>query len=62
MKKEYLESRRLNEKNALGEFLSAMGYNVASAVMAGRTTDYEETHSQVSYRNNENQGEDDWQL
>ena len=60
MKKDYLESRRLNEKNTLGEFLSAMGYNVASAVMAGRTTDYEETHSQVSYRNDETHETSNW--
>ena len=60
MKKEYLESRGRNDKNAIGEFLSAMGHNVANAVMTGRTKDYEETRSLGSQKKYDNHETSKW--
>ena len=45
MKQNYVKDKTNNEMNAIGTFLSNMGYNVTTATMAGRVNDYEETHS-----------------
>ena len=54
MKQNYVEDKTNNEMNAIGTFLSNMGYNVTTATMAGRVNDYEETHSNASFVPNEN--------
>ena len=41
LKKNYLLARANGEKNAIGDFLSSIGYNVSSSTMKGRTDEYE---------------------
>ena len=52
MKKNYLEAKENNDDDAISDFLSSMGHNVALSVMQGRTDNYEETrrNSYVSFQ------------
>ena len=60
MKKDYLESRRRNDEDAIGQYLSSMGHNVASALMAGRETDYEETLSNTASATDDDHETSSW--
>ena len=60
LKQNYVEDKTNNEMNAIGTFLSNMGYNVTTATMAGRVNDYEETHSNASFVPNENPDISSW--
>ena len=43
VKKNYLLAKENGEKNAIGDFLSAMGHNITCSTMNGRDDDKEET-------------------
>ena len=47
LKKNYLLARQNGESNAIGDFLSSMGYNVTSAMMKGRDDDYKVSQDQA---------------
>ena len=45
LKQNYLDDKSRGETDTIGHFLSNMGHNVASAMMSGRVTDYQESRS-----------------
>ena len=53
LKKNYLLARENGERNAIGNFLSSIGYNVAVATMKGRTDEYEESRDANLNENND---------
>ena len=60
LKKNYLDSKQRGEKSAVGDFLSNMGHNVASARMKGRVNENEEAQSKSSSNRTEDHDVLNW--
>ena len=60
LKKNYLEARENNDSDAISDFLSSMGHNVASSLMQGRTDNYEETRRNSYVRDTDDLDTSSW--
>ena len=60
LKKNYLLAKANGEKNAIGDFLSSMGYNVASSTMKGRTDEYEVSRDKKLIENDDDHDSSNW--
>ena len=60
LKKNYLLARANGEKNAIGDFLSSIGYNVSSSTMKGRTDEYEVSRDKNLIENDDDHDSSNW--
>ena len=60
LKKNYIEARNNNESDAISNFLSAMGHNIATSTLQGKTSDYSETRRDSYVKNGENLDKSRW--
>ena len=60
LKKNYIRDRAAEDPDAITNFLSNIGYNVASAMMAGRVDEYEEARGKTSLEADDNNDVSTW--